>query len=118
MIAVYWYAVLISLYGFFVFLWWWRRVGTASSTYIFVALIFGTNAFSDVVAGYLRHIKDTEGIQSSLDFQNTCLWVLRRIPELIVLTIFCYSVTKKIIVARREEKEGKLIIGNHKKGEK
>ena len=104
--------VVVSLYGFFLFLWWWKKVGSATDVYIFISLLFAANAFSDATAGYARWLKVYSPDQY-LTFMDCGVWAWRRVPELIVLIVFVSRMTWRVFDAKRREGRGELLIGQH-----
>jgi hypothetical protein len=110
-------SVVISFCGFGLFVWWWRKIGSATNIYIYVSLLFATNAFSDVLAGYSRYLKRVN-IEEYLELNDSGLWIFRRIPELIVLFIFVISMLRRVITMRQRIKNGEVIIVKDKNKEK
>jgi len=102
-------AVAVSLYGFVLFLWWWKKVGAATDVYIYVSLLFGTNAFSDAVAAYSRYLRLNHPIDF-VEFSTSCWWLLRRVPEIIVLIILVSRMTWRVHDAKNRERRGEILI--------
>jgi len=107
---IYFLAVFVSLFGFFLFGWWWIRIGSATDVYIYVSLIFLTNAFSDSIALYARYLRNIDPSCMTI-FHNTYLWDFRRIPELTILIIFIVRMLMRVNEVYKLEKRGEVVIG-------
>jgi hypothetical protein len=112
-LILYLVGIVVSLYGFGLFLWWWKKVGSATDVYIFMAFLFGANAFSDAIAAYSRYLR-LNCQDDFVDFSTSCWWFIRRVPEIIVLIIFVSRMTWRIYDAKSRESRGEVLIGqNH-----
>lgn len=110
---IYALAAFAGLFGFFLFSWWWMRVGSATDVYIYVSFLFLTNAFSDTVALYARYLRNIDPARMTI-FHDCYLWDFRRIPELIVLIIFIVRMLLRVNEVLELEKNGEVIIGKKK----
>lgn len=113
-LIVYVLGVAVSLYGFGLFVWWWHRIGKATDVFICVALLFVCNAVSDLVAIYSRYLHSTD-IAAMNAFHESALWVWRRVPELVILSLLCIKMTLRVAGVLHREVVGEVQVGDNLK---
>ena len=47
-------SILVSFYGFFLFIWWWIRAKNPNEVYIYITVLFAANDLSDLIAAVVR----------------------------------------------------------------
>ena len=86
----------ISLYGFLLFAWYWKKVGRASDVYKFftilllsIAIVYGGNVHIRIIRAADHH--------KAIQFSDSLLWYARTWLEGLVLTIITFRMTKRVI---------------------
>jgi hypothetical protein len=110
---IYIFGALVSCYGFGLFLWWWKTVGVATDIYALIAFLFLTNGFSDSISVYSRYLKLYGNPNEMLEFHSCDIWLYRRVPEIIVLTIIMVKMTLRVITTKNKIKNGEAILAKN-----
>lgn len=94
-LVTYYAIVVVSIYGFGLFAWWWRKMGKASEVYKYVMLLFLASAFEFGTAIYARAGFLSEDLNYDI-FMKSPLWQLRALPVLIILLLLVIRMTMRI----------------------
>jgi hypothetical protein len=88
--------IAVSFYGFLLFVWWWRKVGKPSDVFVCVTMWFATNGISDTISLYGSIVR-TKDMSAFIDLVSSDLWYIRRIPELVILTVLVVRMTMRVV---------------------
>ena len=88
--------IAVSFYGFLLFAWWWRKVGKPSDVFVCVTMWFITNGVSDLISLYGSIMRTNNAAAYSI-LVNSDLWYIRRIPELVILTVLVVRMTMRVV---------------------
>jgi len=101
--------VVVALYGFFLFVWWWHKVGHASEVYFyFTALLFSEALYNsfNALARYFR-FNDSD-LSDYMQLMDHPLWQYRAILHLIILTVIVARMTMRAVSTMKKAKRFKL----------
>lgn len=87
----------VCLYGFTLFILWWKHHGKATSVYMIVAFLFLTNSFNAIIELHSRFMQNLGLLQRAMEFRQTTLWAWREVPELFLLTWLVLMMTRRWI---------------------
>jgi hypothetical protein len=115
---VYTYGMFLSYFTFGLFFWWLLKVKTASDVYIYVMLLILGNGISDSFAVVARWLKMFVGIDPWVQFVDSNIWAVRRVPELIILTVIFIRMGMRLRRTLKGIHDGSIIINSkHKDGQ-
>jgi hypothetical protein len=87
----------ISLYGFALFFWWWRRIGKATEVYLYVTFLF---AAIFVVAGGVIHARYLLLIGQETEYHRLVMawfWHVRTVPLAVILFLIVARMTQRVV---------------------
>ena len=115
---VYTYGMFLSYFTFGLFFWWLLKVKTASDVYIYVMLLILGNGISDSFSVVARWLKLFIGVDLWIHFVDSNIWAMRRIPELIILTVIFVRMSIRLRKTLKGIEDGSIVINNkHKDGQ-
>ena len=81
--------VLVSTYGFGLFVWWRRIAGYSSEVYNYMMILFAAISFTYLLNAYARYLFliDVANLNIYESFITNWIWQVRAIPNLTVLSI-------------------------------
>jgi hypothetical protein len=105
----------VSLYGFGLFLWWLKSIGHASEVYIYVMLLFLANSVHYGINSYARYtfITDIINTNSYEAIITSFYWQARAIPNLIIVTLIVFRMTRRALKSVRVVNLEELKKENH-----
>jgi MFS-type transporter involved in bile tolerance (Atg22 family) len=99
----------VAFYGFALFEWWRRKLGRASEMYIYIELLFiaiSINYMFNIIARWIFILDPLNIVDEPYEFFiSNIWWQLRTIPNLIILSLIVYRMTKRACKSMRENKE-------------
>jgi CheY-like chemotaxis protein len=102
-VSTYIFSSLVSLLGFFLFIWWWAKKKRATSVYSYVTLLFGALAFDKGFEGLLYYsTMFTEGPKHNI--ANSPIWPISTLIVGLTITTIVFNVSKRILKQRRRAK--------------
>jgi hypothetical protein len=95
---VYIVKAIVSIYGFGMFVWWWRRIGRASEIYIYMTIIFLGIA---IASGFIIYARVVYGFESEsyIYFVKSVWWSIGPLIILIALLAIDIRMTRRIYLA-------------------
>ena len=87
--------IIVSLYGFSLFLWWWIRTKHASEVYKYVMILFLAISFDFIFAFIARVLFVTKAYIYN-DFLTSFMWTIRSLPLLIILFTIVFRMTNRV----------------------
>ncbi len=100
--------VIVALYGFCLFLWWWKKVGQASEIYIYFTILLLSEAIYNFFNALARYFRDTNDIELYWSLMDSPIWVLRAVFHLLVLSTIIGCVTVRAIKTTRKANRFKV----------
>jgi MFS-type transporter involved in bile tolerance (Atg22 family) len=108
-LVVYCLIFVVAFYGFALFEWWRRKLGRASEMYIYIELLFiaiSINYMFNIIARWIFILDPLNIVDEPYEFFiSNIWWQLRTIPNLIILSLIVYRMTKRACKSMRENKE-------------
>ena len=102
---IYFGCAAVGLYGFSLFAWWWKKIGSATEVYAYVTFLFFGILTSAVIGIYSRYLHVLSEPRYHA-YVNSLWWGLGPIMILLVLLAICGRMTRRILILRHgTEKE-------------
>ena len=100
---------LVSLLGLSLFIWWWKKVGTASEIYFYFTLLMASESFRSAVNAYARYCRFNDNdISDYLAVMVHPIWNLRALIHLIILFVIVLRMVQRTISTMAKVKRFKL----------
>lgn len=97
---VYTLTAVVGVYGFSLFAWWWRKIGSATEVYVYVTFLFFGVFVTSIIGLYSRYLH----YQISCDvydiFVKSHWWSLGPVMILAVLIGICWRMTRRVYILR------------------
>lgn len=97
--VVYFFCCLVSAYGFGLFAWWWRRVGSATEVYAYITFLFFGVGTTSAIGIYSRYLHEISEPKYHL-FVDSFWWSIGPLSVLGVLTAITVRMTRRVLVLR------------------
>ncbi len=96
--------VLVTAYGFALFLWWWHRARKASEVFIYFMILLASESFYNLFNAMSRYLLYNDHDKTDyFSFLGTTFWQSRAFIHLGVLTLIIARMTMRAIKSIREE---------------
>lgn len=101
--------VLVSIYGFLLFVWWWRKVGHPSEVYIYFTILLASEAFYNFFNALARHLRFNDNdLSDYMGLMDHPIWNFRAVFHLIILSTIIGKMTLRVISTLKKAKRFKL----------
>jgi hypothetical protein len=113
----------VSAWGLFLFIWWWKNIGNASEIYIYFTILLASKAFYSGLGAVARyfHINDND-LSDFSDFTNSFVWTTRSAIHLFIITVIVIRMSMRMFATIKkanrfkleEESEGSDVQGSNR----
>ena len=97
---IYAFCCLVSAYGFGLFAWWWKRIGSATEVYAYVTFLFLGILITAAIGIYSRYLHVVNERHYDT-FVDSVWWGLGPMLVLAVLCAIVIRMTRRIYILRR-----------------
>jgi hypothetical protein len=104
-LLLYIFTILVSLYGFALFTWWWRRQRKASSVFIYLTILFLGSVIENSVEAYARFLSLNVNHMEMVSFQAGYMWPMRLIVLCAALSMIVAHMSYRVFFKRHYMKE-------------
>lgn len=101
---IYCACALVGTYGFTLFAWWWRRIGSATEVYAYITVLFFGILVSSAIGVYSRYLHIISEPRYDA-FVNSFWWGVGPVIVLVVLFAICGRMTRRIWILRKGTQE-------------
>lgn len=94
----------IVLYGLFLFLWWWRKTGSATEVYILVTIIFAAETIEKGFFTWLRYMSQYGGVNGHnihINIVQHSYWWLTGLPTTLAYFAFIVVISRRLYKSYR-----------------
>ena len=92
----------LALYGFGLFVWWWKKIGHATEVYAYITLLFLTEIMVYGGNVHIRILKAADPMEA-LRFSDSLVWAARTWVHAAVLAAIIFRMTIRVIGTLKKE---------------
>jgi hypothetical protein len=90
--------VVVALYGFLLFVWWWKKVGHASEVYICFTILLASEAFYNFWNALARYLRFNDlDLSDYMGLMDHPIWRYRAVFHLVILTVIVVRMTMRAV---------------------
>jgi hypothetical protein len=97
--VIYMACLAVGVYGFSLFTWWWKKIGSATEVYAYITFLFLGISISAGIGIYARYLHEISEPKYHT-FVNSFWWGIGPTLILLVLVAICFRMTKRLFVLR------------------